>query len=79
MAVLPQGTPWLFPSIAAKEGHTIDIRKPFCRVAAAAGLNPKDVVRHAFRHTAIIHLAQAGVDLPTVKRIRPQDHYARQI
>jgi integrase len=30
MAGLPKGTPWLFPSPAAKEGHTIDIRKPFC-------------------------------------------------
>jgi integrase len=27
------------------------------------------VVRHTLRHTAITHLVQAGVDLPTVKRI----------
>jgi site-specific recombinase XerD len=26
-------------------------------------------VRHTLRHTAITHLVQAGVDLPTVKRI----------
>jgi integrase len=69
MAVLPHGTPWLFPSMAAKSGHTIDIRKPFRRVVAAAGLNPDEVVRHTLRHTAITHLVQAGVDLPTVKRI----------
>lgn len=25
--------------------------------------------RHTLRHTAITHLVQAGVDLPTVKRI----------
>ena len=67
--VLPKGTPWLFPSVAAKEGHTMDIRKPFCRVVTAAGLDPKEVVRHTLRHTAITHLVQAGVDLPTVKRI----------
>ncbi len=36
---------------------------------AAAGLDPKQVVRHTLRHTAITHLVQAGVDLPTVKRI----------
>ena len=47
----------------------MDIRKPFCRVVAAAGLDPKEVVRHTLRHTAITHLVQAGVDLPTVKRI----------
>jgi integrase len=66
---LPEGTPWLFPSLASRTGHTVDIREPFRRVAAAAGLNPREVVPHTLRHTAIAHLVQAGVDLPTVKRI----------
>lgn len=35
----------------------------------AAGLDPDLIVRHTLRHTAITHLVQAGVDLPTVKRI----------
>ena len=69
IAALPEGTPWLFPSLAAQSGHTVDIRKPFRRVVHAAGLNPDEVVRHTLRHTAITHLVQAGVDLPTVKRI----------
>lgn len=69
MEGLQKGTPWLFPSPAAKSGHTMDIRKPFRRVVANAGMNPNDVVRHTLRHTAITHLVQAGVDLPTVKRI----------
>ena len=69
MAMLPEGTPWLFPSIAAKDGHTTDVRKAFRRVVEAAGLNPDEIVRHTLRHTAITHLIQAGVDLPTVKRI----------
>ena len=47
----------------------MDIRKPFRRVVEAAGLDPDQVVRHTMRHTAITHLVQAGVDLPTVKRI----------
>ena len=38
----------------------------------AAGLDPSQVVRHTLRHTAITHLVQAGVDLPTVQRI--SDH-----
>ncbi|MDQ2916275.1 MAG: tyrosine-type recombinase/integrase, partial [Pseudomonadota bacterium] len=66
---LPPGTPWLFPSPAAKDGHTVCIRKPYRRVVASAGLDPDIVVRHTLRHTAITHLVQAGVDLPTVKRI----------
>ena len=47
----------------------MDIRKPFVRSVLAAGLDPTQVVRHTLRHTAITHLVQAGVDLPTVKRI----------
>ena len=35
----------------------------------AAGLDPKEVVRHTLRHTAFTHLVQSGADLPTVKRI----------
>jgi len=66
---LPKAIPWLFPSPAAKNGHTVNIRKPFRRVVTAAGLDPDQVVRHTLRHTAITHLVQAGVDLPTVKRI----------
>lgn len=66
---LQPGTPWLFPSAAAKDGHTVCLDKPFRRVVINAGLDPKQVVRHTLRHTAITHLVQAGVDLPTVKRI----------
>ena len=35
----------------------------------AAGLGMNKVVPHTLRHTAITHLVQASVDLPTVKRI----------
>lgn len=66
---LPAGTDWLFPSEAAASGHTRDIRKAFVRSVQRAGLDPTQVVRHTLRHTAITHLVQAGVDLPTVKRI----------
>lgn len=38
-------------------------------VVKVAGLAPKEVVRHTLRHTAITHLVQVGIDLPTVKRI----------
>jgi integrase len=69
LETLPKGTPWLFPSIGAEQGHTVDVRKAFIRAVIAAGLDPKQVVRHTLRHTAITHLVQAGVDLPTVKRI----------
>ncbi|QCB45436.1 site-specific integrase [Hydrogenophaga sp. PAMC20947] len=66
---LRPGEQWLFPSPAAKEGRTVNLDKPFRRCVMAAGLDVKQVVRHTLRHTAITHLVQAGVDLPTVKRI----------
>ena len=62
-------SPWLFPSLAAKAGRVMDVKKSYRRVVKAAGLDPKQIVRHTLRHTAITHLVQSGVDLPTVKRI----------
>lgn len=63
------GQEWLFSSIGSKSGHVVAIEKAFRRVVENAGLDPKQIVRHTLRHTAITHLVQAGVDLPTVKRI----------
>lgn len=60
---------WLFPSKNFATGHAMNIEKPFRRVVEEAGLDAKTVVRHTLRHTAITHLVQAGVDLPTVQRI----------
>jgi len=60
---------WLFPSEKSKSGHVMNIEKPWSRVVKAAELDPKEIVRHTLRHTAITHLVQAGVDLPTVQRI----------
>jgi integrase len=60
---------WLFPSAKTKTKHTVNIKKSYRRVVEAAGLDPTQIVRHTLRHTAITHLVQAGVDLPTVRRI----------
>jgi integrase len=60
---------WLLPSKRSETGHAMSIEKTFRRVVIRAGLDPKEVVRHTLRHTAITHLVQAGVDLPTVQRI----------
>lgn len=67
--VMAPGAVWVFPAEDSASGHRIAIEKPFRRVVAAAGLNPQEVTRHTLRHTAITHLVQAGVDLPTVQRI----------
>lgn len=54
--VLPEGTPWFFPSLASHTGHTVDIREAWHQVIVAAGLNPDEIVPHTLRHTAITHL-----------------------
>jgi site-specific recombinase XerD len=59
----------LFPSETSATGHHVSIEKAFRRVVVAAGFDPSQVVRHTLRHTAITHLVQAGIDLPTVQRI----------
>lgn len=61
--------PWLFPSNKSKSGHYEALEYPWRRVLRAAGLDPYLYVRHSLRHTAISHLVQSGVDLPTVMRI----------
>jgi integrase len=74
---VPKESVWLFPCAVnektgkplSKSGHTVALEKPFRKAAIAAGLDPAQVVRHTLRHTAISHLVQSGVDLPTVKRI----------
>src|SRR6266542_2277640 len=67
IAALPSDTPWLFPSVKSRTGHTANVRKAFRRVVKAAGLDPDEIVRHTLRHTAITHMVQALVNLPTVK------------
>jgi integrase len=69
IAQLKPGAEWLFPNIASKSGRLVTIRKAHRRVIKAAGLDPDVIVRHTFRHTAITHAVQAGVDLPTVQKV----------
>jgi site-specific recombinase XerD len=53
-------------------------------VISFAGLDPEAVVRNTLRHTVITHLVQAGVAVPTVKRVPGHKtlimvaHYAHQ-
>ncbi|MFM7203096.1 MAG: tyrosine-type recombinase/integrase [Myxococcota bacterium] len=63
------GQEWLFPSTRSPSGHMTEISGGFRKLVKKAGLDAKKVVRHTLRHTAITHLVQAGVDLPTVQRI----------
>ena len=69
MDMLPSGCDWLFPSPASATGHVHTIRKAFRRSVQRAGLDPDLITPHTLRHTAVTHLVQSGIDLPTVQRI----------
>lgn len=69
MRMLPPGADWLFPSPASAKGHVHTIRKAFARSVARAGMDAEEITPHTLRHTAVTHLVQSGVDLPTVQRI----------
>ncbi len=67
--ILPKDQIWLFPSKRSESGHMVAIEKSYKKVVREAGFNINEVVRHTLRHTAISHLVQSHIDLPTVKRI----------
>lgn len=69
MEMLPDGCEWLFPSLGSASGHVHTIRKAFRRSVERAGMDPDQITPHTLRHTAVTHLVQSGVDLPTVQRI----------
>lgn len=63
---------WLFPSRGTRKsdsGHTNWLETAYRRVVVAAGFDPSEVLRHTLRHTAITHMVQSGIDLPTVMRL----------
>jgi integrase len=65
MAQDPTG--WLFPSPRSRSGHVESMDEAFGRCVRAAGMNPRVVVPHIMRHTAISRLAATGADLKTIQ------------
>jgi integrase len=58
---------WIFPSAQSESGHIRQMSEPFARCVKAAGMDPKIVVPHTLRHTAITRLAATGVDIKTLQ------------
>ena len=65
MADDPDG--WVFPNPASASGHFKSMSKPFRRVVVAVGLDPRKVVPHTLRHSAITYLAETGADIQNVQ------------
>lgn len=69
-SIIQESEGWLFPAGRANStGHFMRINVAFRRAVIAAGLDPKTVTPHTLRHTAVTHLVQGGVPLPTVQQI----------
>ncbi len=58
---------WLFPSPRSASGHIEDMKTAFRRCVIRAGLDPKEVIPHTMRHTAVSNLAAIGADIPTIQ------------
>ena len=66
---IPNEQTFLFTSDKTKTGYWLWPDKTFRNVVEQANLNSKEVTIHILRHTAITHLVQGGIDLPTVQRV----------
>ena len=58
---------WIFPSKTTKTGHVEAMSEPFARVVQAAGMDPKTIIPHTLRHTAITRFAGSAPDLKTLQ------------
>jgi site-specific recombinase XerD len=65
MAADPVG--WIFPSLRSESGHIEQMASCFARCARQAGLDPKVVIPHIMRHTAITRLADTGAGIKTLQ------------
>ena len=65
MAQDPDG--WIFPNSVAASGHIRSMKSAFTRCVERAGMDPKLVIPHVMRHTAITRLAEVGADIKTIQ------------
>jgi site-specific recombinase XerD len=58
---------WLFPNSRSETGHVDSMKKAFRRIVKAAGLDPKKIIPHTMRHTAITDVSGTGADFRTIQ------------
>ena len=58
---------WIFPNCASKSGHVDSMKKAFRRCVERAGLDPRKVIPHTLRHTAITEMAETGAEARTIQ------------
>ena len=66
MADDPAG--WIFPNPASASGRIESMKKAFRRCVVRAGLDPKVVIPHTMRHTAVTNMAATGADVRTIQQ-----------
>jgi integrase len=64
-------TGWVFPAKRAKVGHIVDntIYEPHTSAVEKVGLNPREFVLYALRHTCLTRWGASGMDAWTLARL----------
>lgn len=65
MAQDPEG--WVIPNPRSASGHVESMKAPFRRVVILAKLDPKLVIPHTMRHTAITEMSETGAEARTIQ------------
>jgi integrase len=62
---------WVFPAKRAKEGHIVDntVYEPHTNAVKKVGLNPREFVLYALRHTCLTRWGNSGMDAWTLARL----------
>jgi len=62
---------WVFPAKRAKVGHIVDntIYEPHTNAVKKVGLNPREFVLYALRHTCLTRWGNSGMDAWTLARL----------
>lgn len=62
---------WVFPAKRARVGHIVDntIYEPHTTAVTAVGLNPREFVLYALRHTCLTRWGNSGMDAWTLARL----------
>lgn len=72
---------WVFPAKRAKAGHIVDntVYEPHTNAVKTAGLNPREFVLYALRHTCLTRWGDSGMDAWTLARLAGHSNIRQSI
>lgn len=72
---------WVFPAKRAKAGHIVDntVYEPHTNAVKTVGLNPREFVLYALRHTCLTRWGDSGMDAWTLARLAGHSNIRQSI